>query len=150
MKPLITLALLCLSIPCFSQSKQILMIGKGEADVLFDMKHDSTFVYDKQTFESDSTYHITYGSKNKIGLCNFYFEKNICILVVFYMPIEKLPDMISELNQYYKRTDNITWVEKTLHYKVVLHTEDKDAFEFSIFFREYTPSPTKPNYHSNS
>lgn len=120
---------LCLNVK--AQSFEILQIGKEEPDVLFAMKKDTTFVYDKQTFESDGNYHITYGSKNKFGLCNFFFTKNICTLVVFYMPVSKLPDIIADLNQYYKRTDNVTWVEKTFHYKAVLHYADKDVFELA-------------------
>jgi hypothetical protein len=131
MKPLLFLLGIFLCLNCYSQSRQVSLIGKQESDVLFEMKSDTTFTYDKQTFEPNGNYHITYESRNKSGLCNFYFENNICTIVVFYMTIEKLPDIITDLNHYYKRTDNVTWVEKTLHYKVVFHTENKGSFQLA-------------------
>jgi len=107
-----------------SQSYEIKQIGKDESDVLFNMKKDTAYVYDKQTYEGDGNYHVTYLGKNGTDICNVFFINHKCSFVVYYYPPSKTPDLISSLNRSYKRTDNDVWIDDTYSYKVQIYIED--------------------------
>jgi hypothetical protein len=131
MKTLFTILLIVIySVAAHAQSS---MLDSPQADVRAKMaKTANTFLF-KESKTPDGAPYLCYSVGNDVYV-TYYFKNDHCNLYSVVYPINKLTDIVQEMNKECIRVNDSTWCSKNLQYHMTINYDKPSKLLFWLNF----------------